>query len=207
MAAKVSLLSITPQSQVVIEKCTRICYNSEDKITKDSHETFLPRIIKMGHISPLSFAHASFHISGISRACSHQLVRHSHLRYLQRSQRYCTEESAEFLIPKNIKDSHRCAFYECIGNIQDTYRDWVNFGVKREDARCVLPNATATEMCVAGNLQSWYDFLRLRLGKHAQWEIREVAKEIYKILNFACPNIFTKELLEYQPTINLDIEE
>lgn len=203
---EVTLLSITNNSEVLIEKCTRICYNSESKITPDSHKKFLPNIIKRGHVSPLSFAHAVFHISGISRACSHQLVRQSHLRYLQRSQRYCMENKAEYITPDNIEKNGQFLYHEFMKEAKDVYQELRDQGVKREDARFVLPNAISTEMCIAGNLQAWWDFLRLRLGKHAQWEIRKIAKEIYRILNVACPNIFTKELLEYQPKINLDIE-
>ena len=70
------------------------------------------------------------------------------------------------------------------------YKELINLGVKKEDARFVLPEATCTELIVTGNLQAWLDFIELRSGKHAQWEIRSVAKEINTILAKECPNIF-----------------
>jgi len=201
---KIKLLSITTNAEKLIERYTRICYNSEDKTTEDSYIKFLPGIIKRGHISPLSFAHAVFHISEVSRAFSHQMVRHSHLRYLQRSQRYCPENDPRYVIPEGINEEE---FAKDMDYVWEGYRKIQEISVKNEDARYILPNACETEMCVAGNLQSWWDFLRLRLGKHAQWEIRKVAQEIYKILNEKCPHIFNQTNLLIQPKLNLDFGE
>jgi len=201
---KIELLSITPNAEKIIERCTRICYNSEDKTTDISHEKFLPGIIKRGHVSPLSFAHAVFHIQEISRACSHQLVRHAHLRYLQRSQRYCAENDPHYVIPEGI---HEREFAKDMDHAWEGYRQMQEIGIKNEDARYILPNACETEMCVAGNFQAWFGFLKLRLGKHAQQEIRELAQLIYKELNYQCPDIFNQTNLLVQPKLNLDFGE
>jgi len=216
---KVSLLSITPDAEKLIERCTRICYDSADKITEESYKTFLPKTIKSGHVSALSHAMASFHIEEISRACSHQIVRHSHLRYLQKSQRYCTEKSYNAVCPPKIIEANKRyiesgndgagpldIFYDATNVIYD-YNILLSHGIPKEDARYILTNAAFTEIIISGSLQAWYDFLRLRLSRRAQWEIRDVAKEIYKILNEQCPHIFTKEILEHQVTINLDLDE
>jgi len=202
MSSRVELINITPNAEKHIEYCARVCYNSLNKISEDSYKKLLPRLLKMGHYSVLSHAHATFVISGISRACSHQLVRHAHLRYLQRSQRYCDESATEFVYPiKGIKGKIFGLTYKLC---KLSYKLLRILGVKQENARFVLPNAIGTTIVVSGTFQAWWDFLRLRLGKHAQWEIRKVAKEIYKILNKRCPHIFNKELLVVQPQLNLD---
>jgi thymidylate synthase (FAD) len=96
------------------------------------------------------------------------------------------------------------------GTISDAFLAYRNLkfsGMKQEDARYVLPNACCTEMSIYANLQGWWDFLRLRLGKHAQWEIREVAQLIYHHLHAAAPNIFNPDMLLLQPKLNLEFPE
>ena len=203
--ADVSLLSITPEAEKHIERCTRICYNSESKMTSESHIVFLPGIMKRGHWSALSHAHATFVVKNISRACSHQLVRHAHLRYLQRSQRYCTEETNNTVIPEVLQDNK--VVKTLLRSIKDKYNYLVKKKVKLEDARYILPNACTTEIVVSGTLQGWWDFLRLRMGKSAQQEIRDVAKKIYVVLNAQCPHVFTKELLVVQVPLYLEFPE
>jgi thymidylate synthase (FAD) len=191
---EIKLLTITPDAEKHIERATRICYNSEEKITDTSHETFLPTTLKHGHFSALSHAFASFHVAGISRACSHQLVRHAHLRYLQRSQRYCTEDSwGKFVRPPKIiqksqgllddeKFDGETPFdilEDAAYTAHESYQDIIALGVPKEDARYALPNCQTTELVISGTFQAWWDFLRIRL----------------------------KELLETQPTIKLDVEE
>jgi thymidylate synthase (FAD) len=78
---------------------------------------------------------------------------------------------------------------------------------KREDARFVLPNACKTQMVVSGTLQGWWDFLRLRLDKHAQWEIRQIAQFIYGLLHAHVPTVFNPEMLVLQPPLNLEFPE
>lgn len=215
----VELWSITPCAEKHLEKCARICYDSLNKITEKSYEKFLHSVISLGHVAILSHASATFYISGISRACSHQLVRHAHLRYLQRSQRYCQELGQDaYILPDKISsctkldgcdvDGHSALdlWEDIVWTSREYYKRLIEMGIPAEDARYILLNACPTEIVVSGTLQAWYDFLRLRLTKHAQWEIRNVAKEIYYILNKECPHIFTKELLEKQTKIELDIE-
>jgi thymidylate synthase (FAD) len=213
--AKVELITITPDAEKIIELCGRRCYNSIDKITDNSHVKFLSSALRRGHFSLLSFAHAVFNISEVSRVFSHQMVRHAHLRYLQRSQRYCDESNEAFVTPE--MEGTASIFATCANasvlysaTVKDTFLAYKNLkfsGMKQEDARYVLPNACYTKMSVSGTLQGWWDFLRLRLGKNAQDEIRGVAKQIYAILNVYCPNIFNEELLLVQPKLNLEFPE
>jgi len=217
--AKIALIQITPQAEKHIEFCARFCYNSLDKMTDDSHVRFLRSTLKRGHFSILSHAHATFMVENVSRACSHQLVRHAHLRYLQKSQRYCLEEDFKFIVPPDVHLQSACevlqsADHTAFDVLEDScYTGWDNYkqllkrNIKREDARYSLTNACATNIVISGTLQGWWDFLRLRLDKHAQWEIRMVAQAIYQLLNQQCPHIFNTELLIVQPKLNLDFPE
>jgi thymidylate synthase (FAD) len=211
----VVIQGLTPNAERHIEYCARFCYNTLDKMTNDSYKRFLPARLKQGHFSILSHAHCSFVITGISRACSHQLVRHAHLRYLQRSQRYCDESKDAFVTPnmQNTASSiATCADAPSLygATVKDAFQAYRNLkfaGMKGEDARYVLPNACKTQIVVSGTLQGWWDFLRLRMGKHAQWEIRQIAQFVYSLLHEHMPTIFTPELLTVIPALNLEFPE
>ncbi len=174
---KVQLLQVTPNSIEFIGKCAAICYDSSTEPEACVKRASACR--DKGHLATLRFAHATFHVSGISRICSHQFVRSKHLDFLQRSQRYCKEEEAEFVYPKS-KVGH--IYEEAYTTSLNLYKELLEVGVKKEDARFVLPEATTTELVVTGNFQAWLDFIRLRADTHAQWEIRNVAKEINNLL-------------------------
>ena len=187
---EVELLQITPNAEEFIGRCASICYDS----STDSGACVkrAAACVNKGHLATLRFAHATFKVTGISRACSHQFVRSKHLDFLQRSQRYCSEKDVEFVYP----DAGDPAIYDKIYSVSfGAYKKLLDAGVKKEDARFVLPEATCTELNVTGNLQAWLDFINLRSGKEAQWEIREVAIGINNILAKECPNIF-KEITQ-----------
>lgn len=181
---------ITPNAEVLIGKYAGECYNaSTDEKACIKRAT---KCMEDGHLATLRFAHAVFHISGISRVCSHQLVRSKHLDFLQQSQRYVNQKDVEFTVPDALKatpqmEEQTKALYE---DLLNAYNNLIKRGVKKEDARFVLPEATHTSLYVVGNLQAWKDFIKLRADKHAQWEIREVAKKINNELNKHCPNLF-----------------
>lgn len=182
---KVELLQITPDALNFIGDCAGICYNSPR--TNDANIRRAAGCKSKGHLATLRFAHATFHVSGISRVCSHQFVRSKHLDFLQRSQRYCKEESPEFVFPDyaygDYKDEYiKKIFTEHTEASMKLYNQLLGLGMRKEDARFVLPEATTTELVVTGNFQAWLDFIQLRADTHAQWEIRTVAKEINNIL-------------------------
>jgi len=181
----VELLDITPNALEFLGRCAGICYNS----SLDTGPC-IKRAVSCkdkGHLATLRFAHATFHICGISRVCSHQFVRSKFLDFLQRSQRYCNESETQFVVPNTdmaalITDSYKASL--------DTYNKLIEAGVKKEDARFVLPNGGTTELVVTGNFQAWLDFIKLRADTHAQLEIRQVAKEINNKLSEHAPGIF-----------------
>lgn len=194
---RVELLQITPDALEFIGRCAGICYNS----SLDSGSC-IKRAVSCkdkGHLATLRFAHATFHVSGISRICSHQFVRSKHLDFLQRSQRYCKEDQAQFVYPGTKEDFKISGLYQKAHAI---YKELLAAGVKKEDARFVLPEGTQTELIVTGNLQAWLDFVKLRADKHAQWEIRQVAVTINNILAKECPGLFNWIPTEENNTCN-----
>ena len=184
---EVELLHLTPNAEEFIGRCASICYDS----SQDSGACVkrAAACVSKGHLATLRFAHATFKVTGISRTCSHQFVRSKHLDFLQRSQRYCGEGEAATIIPK-LTEEQLGIYWNSIDQSVAAYNVLIKLGVKKEDARFVLPEATCTELIVTGNLQAWLDFIQLRSGKEAQWEIRNVAIGINNILAKECPNIF-----------------
>lgn len=178
-AMHVELLDITPNALEKIGQYAGICYNS----SMDSNSCVRRAISckDKGHLATLRFASAVFHVSGISRVCSHQFVRSKHLDFLQRSQRYCSELQSSVVEPKMTQEQE-AEYFTAILGAQEAYENLIKLGMKKEDARFVLPEATTTELIVVGNFQAWLDFIALRADTHAQWEIRNVAKTINNIL-------------------------
>jgi len=187
----VELLNITPNSLEFIGKCAGICYSSSTDTAACIKRAVACK--DKGHLATLRFAYATFHISGISRTCSHQFVRSKHLDFLQRSQRYCSEKDTDFVYPPSVENNLdvETLYAHALG----LYEELIKKGIKKEDARFVLPEATTTELVVTGNFQAWLDFIELRADKHAQWEIREVAKTINNILAKELDN----QLFEWMP--------
>ncbi len=186
---KVTLIQNTPSPEEHIGLLAGICYG---KTGEQSPEQCIKRAyhcVTKGHLSTLRFAHATFMVEDISRICSHQFVRSKHLDFLQRSQRYCNEEETNVVIPESIS---KYDVQDFVYNAQILYENLIKNGVKKEDARFILPQGTTTELLAVGNFQAWYDFIKLRSGKEVQWEIRAVAHEINRQLHGIAPNIFVE---------------
>jgi len=168
----------------LIEAAGRTCYDTGDRAGADSAAKFIRMLIRRGHLSVLEHAAATFRIRGASRALTHQLVRHRLASYSQRSQRYVGEAGFPYVTPPSVAasdDAHR-AFDEAVENARAAYEKLIGMGVPREDARFVLPNATATEIVMTANLREWRHVLALRGHATAQWEIRRLAIAILKQL-------------------------
>lgn len=187
---RVTLEYITPNAESFIGRMSSICYNSS--VEPDACIRRAAKCADEGHLATLRFAHAVFNVKEISRACSHQFVRSKHLDFLQRSQRYCKELDENVYRPDTLDIDQLIDYHGAIEVAQSVYRKLLEQGVKKEDARFVLPEATFTELNVVGNMQAWKDFIHLRLDKHAQKEIRDVALTINNILAEECSNLFTR---------------
>jgi len=163
----------------LLEHAGRTCYRSE---TKGQPERFLRARIREGHESLIEHASITFEISGVSRACTHQLVRHRIASYSQESQRYVEMSAQELVVPPAVSESPQAmeVWQEFVGHVANAYRRLRELGVRKEDARFVLPNATATRIVVTMNLRSLRHFFEVRCDKAAQWEIRNLALEMLR---------------------------
>lgn len=183
---KVELLSYTTNPVGAIEAAASTCYDSEPTQGKIMNHCY-----KSGHHSVLEFADFTFKISGVSRALTHQLVRHRLASYAQRSQRYCDEAGFEFVIPPSIEKNPEAliAYVDLMNKIEDVYKLLRQMGVAPEDARFTLPNACCTEICVKMNLRTFINFCNERLCSCAQWEIRKLAKLMVEAVLAVAPEL------------------
>ena len=187
---RVELTRVTENPIGAIEEAACNCYDSEPtggKIMKACYNS--------GHHSVLEFCDFTFHIEGVSRALTHQLVRHRLASYAQRSQRYCVEDGFDYVIPNSIKNNENALkMYENVmEELAEAYNALhYNLGIPAEDARMLLPNACETVIEVKMNLRSLIHFMNERLCTRAQWEIRQLAHEMKKCVEKECP-----ELTEY----------
>lgn len=189
---KVTLVQHTPNPEEHIGLLAGICYGKTGEQSPEQCIKRATHCVTKGHLSTLRFAHATFLIEDISRICSHQFVRSKHLDFLQRSQRYCNEGEVKIILPPSIKGENKTIFETVYAELTQVYKDLIAKGIKKEDARFILPQGTTTELLAVGNFQAWYDFIKLRSGKEVQWEIRAVAHEINRQLHSIAPNIFVE---------------
>jgi len=187
---EVELIAITPDPEKVIEQAGRTCYLSFDRIEEDSDASFIRRLLKMGHESPLEHAYATFRVRNCSRAMTHQLVRHRLMSVSQQSQRYVDEDQFAYVLPETLPPEHVEDFHRDMRTIQEMYRKWRDRGLRKEDARFVLPNACVSEIVVSANFREWRHIFSLRLSPKAQWEIRNACLKMLAILKQHAPACF-----------------
>ncbi|MBI5598845.1 MAG: FAD-dependent thymidylate synthase [Deltaproteobacteria bacterium] len=196
---KVTLLNFTPNPEKTISIAAKLCYSDssidelEDRVKGISHGKFLGKIVKMGHLSVLEHAGFTFGVEGISRATTHQLVRHRIASYSQQSQRYVRLKEPDYVTPPSIGNDpgRKRKFARAIKNSYGLYRELVDNGVPAEDARYLLPNAACTKIIVTMNSRELLHFFRLRCCERAQWEIREMATRMLKLARKEAPSIFS----------------
>jgi thymidylate synthase (FAD) len=184
----VELLDHTPDAEATIARAAAVCYDSDT--SPDALQRRVKHLMRMRHLSTLRFAYATFRIAGISRVTSHQLVRHPHLSFLQRSQRYVAEGASRCVMPPNWPVVLAGEFWGLHRRSKALYAKAIQLGVPKGDARYCLPEGTETEIIVSGNFQAWHDFLLRRTDKAAQWEIRGVAESIRLSLASIAPIVF-----------------
>ena len=165
----VTLIQATPNPVETIAQIASICYDSAPK----DPMKLVKHLYKSGHHSVFEHIYFTFKIEGISRACSHQLVRHRHCSFTQRSQRYCSEDGFEYVTPLTISHDD---MHHAIERIDTWYNECQAQGVPNEDARYILPNACATSLYLSCNLRELIHMANERLCARAQWEIRDLVK-------------------------------
>lgn len=189
----------TSHADILAEFAGRACYQSFDKPNPATraNKDYIANILKQQHFSVLEHASATFYIQGISRALTHELIRHRHLSYSQLSQRYVPSEEVDFVIPPAVGDSRGLELYleDYMQGARDAYEHLVQrfeekgiTGKKaREAARAVLPNMTETKIVVTGNHRAWRDVIAKRNSPAADAEIREFAAELLRHLKQVAP--------------------
>lgn len=219
---QVKLLTYTPEPEKYVATAAKLCYaNSDvdtllDGLTDEKIESFVNMLASIGHESPLEHVSFTFAIEGISRACSHQLVRHRIASYSQQSQRYVSCDQFSYVTPPEIVANPEAlaAFEEQMNLAAESYRkitaileekhlkNMLESGMdekaaKRaaqkkaiEDARFVLPNACETKIIVTMNTRTLLHFFQLRCCNRAQWEIRAVADEMLRCVSKVAPDLF-----------------
>lgn len=185
---KVKLISKTFLPEETMYIGARTCYSEESPIeafykgiedgSYRKQLRLIGQAITSGHLTIAEHWNFTFAIEGISRACSHQLVRHRHCCFSQQSQRYVKFDKATFYEPQSIlKEREADAIYnQFLDYVQETYNKLIDLGIKAEDARYVLPNATCSNIVVTLNFRELMHLCSLRLCTRSQSEIRELVK-------------------------------
>ena len=212
---KVTLLTYTPEPEKVIAAAAKLCYSHSDAATlydgldEDKTTSFLERLTNLGHASPTEHATFTFAIDGISRACSHQLVRHRLASYSQQSQRYVKmDNSYEYVVPPAVMRNTELldwyldkmeSYYDDYTVLQEELQGYyMDDGLDRaiaekkanEDARYLLPNAAETKIVVSMNARELLHFFNVRCCNRSQWEIREVADQMLRLVKPIAPTLF-----------------
>lgn len=172
----VTLIQQTPNPIKMIAEIASICYDSDPK----DPMKLVKHLYNNGHHSVFEHIYFTFKIEGISRACSHQLVRHRHCSFTQRSQRYCSEDDFKFVTPLNVEDN---VFYDEMEQINEWYQKHIYEGTPNEDARFILPNACETSLYLSCNLRELIHIANERLCTRAQWEIRALVKRMITLVD------------------------
>lgn len=208
---EVRLIDITSEPVKRIYRAYRICY-SKDKyedieiLSINGHPdiekmiNFIKPLMDKGHLSPMEHVSFSFSIEGLSRAALAQLTRHRTFKFNVQSQRYVDGSNFNFVVPelKYLEESQREEMQETFRNmfqaLKESYSDLIELGIKKEDARAILPQATTCNLIVTCDLRNFRNFLKQRLCVHAQSEIRELADEMNKLVKVQVPFVDYKIL-------------
>ena len=219
---QVSLLAYTQTvngqgPEAVVALAGKLCYSKADilslreKLSEEDIKKFINRLSSYKHYSPFEHANFTFGIEGISRTCSHQIVRHRTGKYSQQSQRYVNLDSSfEFIIPEEIMDCEEAIeiYKDSIYRDYDAYKNitislvnkYVSNGMDEksatkkalEDARFALPNACETKLIMTMDARNLIHFFEERCCMRAQWEIRDVANQMLDLVLEVAPNLFEK---------------
>jgi len=200
MSIEVHLINHTPRPDETVAAAAKLCYSdaSVADLLKCSDPEgiakFIGHLRKSGHLSPFEHVSFTFGLDGLSRICTHQLVRHRMASYSQQSQRYVSMERPEYVIPPNISEDPEIEreFSEYAEKAHELYLKMIESGIPKEDARYILPHGWQTRVTVTMNARELHHFFSLRTCRRSQWEIQKVAREMLKLARHVAPCIFQK---------------
>ncbi len=212
----VQLLAHTPDPEKIVASAAKLCYSSAkvsdimDGLDEEKTERFLNMLMDLGHESPVEHITFTFGIEGVSRSLLAQFTRHRIASYSVKSQRYVSEKQFSFVTPPEIEKNPEAKkiYLEAMEKDVEDYNRLADIlkeqhmtagmdekkaeKAAQEDARYILPNACETNMIVTMNARSLYNFFHHRCCTRAQWEIRECAYQMYKLVKDIAPTIFKK---------------
>mgnify|MGYP001045581071 CR=1 FL=1 len=198
---KVNLIKYTPEPEKMIAVAARLCYSPvgvdelENELSDKDIEKLVKFVIKSGHHSTVEHINFTFAVEGVSRALTHQLVRHRIASYSQQSQRYIKfRDNLKYITPPSLKKDRdiREKYDSLILSIHNLYMEMLDSGIESEDARYILPNALETKIIVSMNARELLHFFSVRCCNRAQWEIRELAIRMLKLVKKVAPLVFQK---------------
>lgn len=196
---RVKLLRHTPDSERLCAAAAHTSYKNEGttrlfkNLSMEQARNAIRRVLGYGHYSVIEHASFTFSAEGVSRALTHQLVRHRIASYTQQSQRYVTYDTLEhYVTPISISESGEAkeTYNDTLRHISDAYQKLLKLGVPKEDARFLLPNAAKTNILITMNARELRHFFSLRCCERSQWEIREMAIEMLRQAKQAAPALF-----------------
>lgn len=196
---EVTLLYHTPDPERAVATAARLCYapvggkELMEGLTEERIHKVLGTIMSSGHFSTLEHASYTFSVEGVSRALTHQLVRHRMASFNQQSQRYVKfKEEPAIIKPATVADDPACSavFDEAVEAVWHAYDQLVQAGIPAEDARYLLPNACESKIVVTMNIRELLHFFALRCCNRAQWEIRDLAWAMLELVRPTAPFIF-----------------
>lgn len=195
----VELLYHTPDPERAIATAARLCYapvgaaELMETMPDERVKSVLTTIMGSGHFSTLEHASYTFAVDGVSRALTHQLVRHRIASFNQQSQRYVKFANGVATVkPESVAASEAASevFDKAISAAVEAYEKLLEAGVPAEDARYLLPNAAETKIVITMNVRELLHFFTLRCCNRAQWEIRDLAHRMLELAKPTAPLIF-----------------
>lgn len=193
----------------MVEFAGRACYETWDKPNPHTatNDAYVRHILDVGHMTVLEHASATMYLRGVSRSCSHEIMRHRHFSFSQLSQRYVPSDEARVVVPEAVLKDEKLterflqsadvayeAYGELLDGISESFAHEPNAVLRmkqaRQAARSVLPNCAETRFVMSGNLRSWRHFIGMRAAEHADPEIRRIAVTCLRLLQQQAPEVF-----------------
>lgn len=196
-----AILAYTPKMEKVIERCGRVAYRSEDKITDDSTESFIKMIIKRGHESVLEHGSITVLFQNHSRGFTHEMVRHRLCAFTQESTRYVDQSNFNFVWPPDLEKAW--AIEKELKYYRDLYIALIDEKVPKQDARQFLPIGITSDIAVTTNVREWRHIFDTRCAKGAHWEIKRTMLNLLEDFYQYWPVLFEDKYVKFcnQPTI------
>ncbi len=200
ISMKVKLIAYTPDPEKVVAISGYTSISEKGPIAKmkgydpEKGRKVIKNLVSYGHHSVIEHATFTFAVEGVSRACTHQLVRHRIASYTQQSQRYVKFKDLDYITPPTIQrhEEAKKIFDEAMKKVAEIYQRLTELGIPPEDARFVYPNASKSNITITMNARELLHFFSLRTCLRAQWEIRELANRMLLEVKKVAPTIFEK---------------